>query len=477
MSCRLFPCFVIRNLIVVTLLLFIIDCDQTGRKSDLPNIILIMADDMGWGDAGYQGNDTIITPSIDQLVAEGIRFDRFYAAAPVCSPTRGSCLTGRHPYRYGIYGANVGKMREEEITLAEALKSVGYTTGHFGKWHLGTLTNDEVDANRGGRDPNVYSPPWMHGFDVCFSTESKVPTYDPMITPGSDAEDIGHREPGTPFGTYYWTGPGEKVTDNLEGDDSRIIMDRVVPFIQSSAEYSLPFLTVIWFHTPHLPVIAGQEYKDLYSPYDDGIRHFYGCITAMDEQIGRLVSELKNLGEWDNTILFFTSDNGPEGKTRSGRKQGSIKGLKGRKRSLHEGGIRVPGIMVWPARIKVPKVIHSPISTSDYYPTILDILDIKMPDQPQLDGISFLPNILGLRSARPYPIGFQFKSQLAMIDNHYKIYSSDNGQSFQLFDIIDDPAESVDVSLEFPEIKDTLMNELNKWIISCKQSDQGNDYK
>jgi arylsulfatase A-like enzyme len=327
MSYLSFLNFSVRIIISLILPLSLISCNQEDDKVIVPNIILIMADDLGWGDVGYQGNDTIVTPNLDQMISEGVQFNRFYSAAPVCSPTRGSCLTGRHPYRYGIYGANVGKMKAKEITLAEALKTVGYTTGHFGKWHLGTLTNDEVDANRGGRDPDVFSPPWEHGFDVCFSTESKVPTYDPMITPGLDAGDIGNRIPGTHFGTYYWTGPGEKVTDNLEGDDSRIIMDRVLPFIQSSVNNNQPFLSVIWFHTPHLPVITGHDYRDLYLGYDEDIQHFYGCITAMDEQIGRLVRELKKLGEWENTIIFFTSDNGPEGKTRSGRMQGSTRGL------------------------------------------------------------------------------------------------------------------------------------------------------
>jgi len=461
----------------IMLLITAWSCNREKPLNPYPNIILVMADDMGWGDAGFQGNDTILTPNLDRLAGAGIRFNRFYAAAPVCSPTRGSCLTGRHPYRYGIYGANVGKMKDAEITLAEVVKTIGYRTGHFGKWHLGTFTNDEVDANRGGRDPGVYAPPWEHGFDVCFSTESKVPTYDPMVTPAPDAEDIGKREPGTHFGTYYWTNPGEKVTDNLEGDDSRIIMDRVIPFVQSSIEKNQPFLSVIWFHTPHLPVIAGQKYKDLYSQYDKDIQHFYGCITAMDEQIGRLVKEMKDLGILDNTIIFFTSDNGPEGISRMGRKQGSAKRLRGRKRSLYEGGIRVPGLMIWPEKFQEPLVINSPVSTSDYYPTILDILNIQIPGQPLLDGISLLPLLNGDRMVRSFPIGFQSGAQMAMIDNKYKLYSSDNGESFALYDIDNDPEESKDVSLDFPEIKDTLINQLNIWINSCKQSNEGYDYQ
>ncbi|MFC1759674.1 sulfatase-like hydrolase/transferase, partial [Planctomycetota bacterium] len=129
-----------------------------------------MADDMGWGDTGYNGHTEIQTPHLDQMAQEGLRFHRFYSAAPVCSPTRGSCLTGRHPYRLGIPGANAGHLKPEELTLAEILHDLGYQTGHFGKWHLGTLTKTIRDGRRGGTEKGTghYSPPWENGFDSCF---------------------------------------------------------------------------------------------------------------------------------------------------------------------------------------------------------------------------------------------------------------------------------------------------------------------
>jgi len=161
--------------------------------ADKPNIILMMADDLGWGDTGYNGHQRLQTPHLDQMAADGIRFNRFYAAAPVCCPTRGSCITGRHPYRYGIYFANTGHLPKDEMNLAEALKQEGYATGHFGKWHMGTLTKEVVDANRGGRKKNDsnYAPPWERGFDVCFSTESKSPPmtrcYNQKAEPNSNS--------------------------------------------------------------------------------------------------------------------------------------------------------------------------------------------------------------------------------------------------------------------------------------------------
>src|SRR4051794_17424401 len=148
-----------------------------------PNVILAMADDLGWGDVGYNGSPVIRTPHLDAMSRSGIRFDRFYVPT-VCSPTRGGCLTGRHPYRYGIFTANLGRLPGQERTLAEALKTRGYATAHFGKWHLGTLTKSQADSNRGGpAGAGDYSPPWDHGFDVTFSTEAKVPSWDPLWKP------------------------------------------------------------------------------------------------------------------------------------------------------------------------------------------------------------------------------------------------------------------------------------------------------
>jgi hypothetical protein len=212
----------------------------TDTPTTRPNIILCMTDDQGWGDTGYNGHPVLKTPNLDQMAREGIRFDRFYAGAPVCSPTRGSCLTGRHPYRYGIHFANVGHIKKEEITLAEVLRMQGYTTGHFGKWHLGVLTKTVKESNRGGpRGVKHYSSPWENGFDACFSTEAKVPTWDPMKKPAKPANRkawhcLSKGEQFVPYGTHYWTGPGQMVTENLDGDDSRVIMDRAIPFLSGS---------------------------------------------------------------------------------------------------------------------------------------------------------------------------------------------------------------------------------------------------
>ena len=441
-----------------------------AKDAEKPNVILCMADDLGWGDTGFNGNSIIKTPNLDAAAKAGMLFKRFYSGAPVCSPTRGSCLTGRHPYRYGIFFANVGHMRKDEITLAEALKTQGYSTGHFGKWHLGTLTTKEKDSNRGGpKGAGHYSPPWKNGFDVCFSTEAKVPTWNPMTDPKTNK----------PYGTYYWRQDGTKVTENLDGDDSRVIMDRAVPFIRSAVEKSTPFFTVIWFHTPHLPVVTGPQYRKMYSRYSEDEQHYYGCITAMDEQVGRLRSELRTLGVADNTMLWFCSDNGPEGKDgKSGRSRGSAGPFRGRKRSLYDGGVRVPGLLEWPASVKAGGTTDIPCSTSDYFPTVLDALGFKMKGQPELiDGVSLLPLIEGKMAERALPIGFESGKQVSLTDNRYKIYSKNSGKTYALFDLAEDAGESKDLATEKPEILRAMTETLEKWRASCKNSLAGKDYK
>lgn len=441
-----------------------------------PNIILIMADDLGWGDTGYNGNKIIKTPSLDQMAKDGIQFNRFYSACAVCSPTRASVLTGRNPYRMGVFNANVGILRPEEITLPELLKEEGYTTAHFGKWHLGTLTHTENDANRGiPGNLKEYNPPALHGYDYAFVTESKVPTWDPMKKPVSGATQKGWNyikegDDYTAYGTYYWDIDGNKINDNLEGDDSRIIMDRVLPFIEDAVKNRTPFFTVVWFHAPHLPVVAGPKYREMYPGQNDLMKNYAGCITAMDEQIGRLRSFLNEKGLAENTMIWFCSDNGPEDGT-----PGTTGGFRERKRSLHEGGVRVPGILVWPHKIKTHFETDIPCVTSDYLPTIMDVLDITKSKVPYiLDGISLIPIIEGNSDSRPVPIGFCFGNQVSWSDNQYKLYAR-NGV-FELYDIVKDPFENKDIHQDEPSVIQTFQTGIEQFVSSCKNSFEGNEY-
>ncbi|YCM46926.1 sulfatase-like hydrolase/transferase (plasmid) [Verrucomicrobiaceae bacterium 227] len=433
---------------------------QAGEVEERPNIILCMTDDQGWGDVGYNGHPILRTPHLDQMSREGLRFDRFYASSPVCSPTRGSCLTGRHPYRYGIPFANTGHMKAEEITLAEILKDKGYTTGHFGKWHLGTLTTKTKDANRGkiGSTEN-YSPPWKHGFDVCFSTESKVPTY---WKPGSYET----------YGTHYWTGTETMVpAGEIQGDDSVLVMNQALPFIRKAAEKKTPFFTVIWFHAPHLPVVSAPPFTDGYTENKD----YYGCITALDSQMGRLRAELKSLNVAENTMIWFCSDNGPEGNSKD---PGSAKNLRGRKRSLYEGGVRVPGLLIWPKMISENRTITMPCSTSDYFPTVMEALGHTLPEKlaRPYDGVSLIPLIKGEMKERPRPIAFESRGQVSLSDNRWKLISDTKGKNYQLYDIVTDPGEAKNLAAKNPKIVSAMKAQLKAWRESCKKSAAGKDY-
>ena len=470
-----------------------------AKAGEKPNVILIMCDDLGWGDVGFNGGTHIRTPHLDEMAANGLNLTRFYAQAPVCSPTRASVVTGRHHDRTGIYTANNGHLREGEFTLYEALSSVGYATGHSGKWHMGTLTREIRDSNRGGKDVVNYSPPWQHEIDVTFSTEAKTPTYDPMWKPAGSKENkqkksynedfrgvssrgwhaLADGADRTFYGTRYWTGEEAFIdpeSDDLRGDDSALIMDRTLGFID--AHRDTPFLAVVWLHAPHLPVVASKEDTDSYADADESLDgyhlNYYGCVTALDRAIGRLRARLREHGIAENTLVAFTSDNGPEGSDEAPGRQGVFKG---RKRSLYEGGVRVPGLLEWPGKIKPGTSSEVATCTVDYLPTILDILGMQMPDDRPLDGISLVPLFNGSMEARPRPLGFHIRGQAAWHDGFWKAYCSKvNSRDWELYNLKDDPEEMHDLAASQSKQLDGMVAAWKQWKASVDASDKGADY-
>ncbi|MDG2166678.1 MAG: sulfatase-like hydrolase/transferase, partial [Opitutales bacterium] len=333
--------------------------------------------------------------------------------------------------------------------------------------HMGTLSPKKPDQNRWGafmEDPErYYCPPWERDVDVSFVTESKVPTWDPMKHPGGIKENASDEEnalKGSKYGNEYFTGPGEVATVNVDGDDSRVLMDRAIPFIENAVESDTPFLAVIWFHTPHSPVVAGSKYKEMYSEYSDNEQHYYGCITAMDEQIGRLRSKLEELDVADDTMVWYCSDNGAA-RQGSPRHVGSVGGLTGFKLSLQEGGIRVPGLLVWPAKCPKRQTVTTPCVTTDYFPTILAALDIPLPDDRPYDGMSIWPLIEEPNWTRTKPIGFLHNGKVWM-DYKYKLISKKE-EEFRLYDIIADPAEKHDLAEKLPNVFRRMKAEFEPW--------------
>lgn len=456
----------------------------TDDGSDRPNVILIMFDDLGYGDVGYQGSEHAQTPHIDEMAANALVFERFYAQAPVCSPTRGSALTGRHPFRYGVFFANVGHLPAHEPNLAELLRDHGYRTGMFGKWHLGTLTTEVRDANRGrpGNDSH-FAPPWLRGFDTCFATESKVPTFDPMVRPRDFDNHPGNlqhwwdpvTDPGQrmAYGTRYWDESGEEITEDLEGPNARVIMDRAIPFIEEAVGEGEPFFAVIWLHEPHWPVVAGPDDTGPFGHLSKFEQHYFGCIRAADGQIGRLRRELRRLGVADDTMVWLTSDNGPEGRP---DQPGSAGPLRGRKRELYEGGVRVPGLLEWPRRIPRARATAMPAVTTDYLPTIADLLGIELPDELPFDGVSLMPLINEDDDERPRPIPFQSAGRVALVDNRYKLIHNGPGRTFaeppfawELYDLVEDPGERNDLAAELPDTVEAMAAQLDAWNQSLRE--------
>lgn len=450
--------------------------EPVPENPELPNIIMIMADDLGWGDVGFNGNTEVKTLCLDRMANEGIQFTRFYTAAPLSSPTRASILTGRHPFRTGILSAHTAGLRVAETTLAEVCQNNGYTTGFFGKWHMGWVEPEEI-SGRG-----FYSPPWYHGFDESFATRSAVPTWNPTQTP-SNFGQWGNK-PGEPWGGSVYVENGKKVTENLEGDDSRIIMDRVIPFINKAEQSGKSFFACIWFHTPHEPVIAGPEYLKMYEGLEPEMkRHYYGCITAMDEQIGRLREELKKRGLDKNTIIWFCSDNGPaDPMVKIG--VGSAGPFRGHKHMVYEGGLRVPSLLIWPGKAEAGKKVTTLAGTVDYFPTIVEMANLKVikSSSLHLDGISLLESITGNEMSRDTTLFAGWKrlygdiDDMTLIGNRFKLVIHLESEKPELYDLINDPYEKKDVSTQFPDIAAQMFKELIKWDESCRLSRDGKDY-
>ena len=434
------------------------DTSASGK----PNIILAMTDDQGWADVGYNGNKLIQTPTLDEMAAKGIRFNRFYAAAPVCSPTRGSCMTGRHPNRYGCFSWGYD-LPLEEVTLAEALKAAGYATGHFGKWHLGgipTVPGKRTRTNRGRRKHERPPHPGNQGFDEWFSYWNFFDVNPPAFHHNGQA-----------------VGP-------LKGDGSDITVDRAVRWIRKTVARKQPFLAVVWFGNPHSPHRALDKDKGRYPKLDTKQQNYLGEITAIDRAMSQLRKALRDLGVEHDTMLWFTSDNG-------GTRSANNGGLRGYKGSLWEGGVRVPGILEWPARAPRPFVTDVPACTSDYYPTILDLLDIDVPAQPKpIDGISLLPLIEGKMTRRPKPMAFEVRDGkgavrwATLVDNRYKLHVSKAGKGsrggpagVRVYDLVKDPAEKNDLAAQRPKIAAAMKAQLQQWQASVQRSLAGEDYR
>ena len=324
--------------------------------AERPNIVLVMTDDQGWGQTGYYNHPVLKTPNLDAMAANGLRLDRFYAGAPVCSPTRATVLTGRASFRTGVPSHGYA-LRLQEKSVAKALKDAGYATGHFGKWHLNGLRG--AGAPVLGDDSHS---PGAFGFGEWMTVTNFFET-DPL------------------FGRH--TGKFEQ----MKGDSSEVIMTQALEFIGRQTKAKKPFFAVVWDGSPHSPWVASEEDRAAFKDLDEKAQHHYGELVAVDRSVGQLRKGLRDLGVADNTIVWFCSDNGGLPKF----EPDTVGGLRGYKGSVYEGGLRVPGIIEWPAGIK-PRITSYPAGTIDMFPTIADIVGLpKSSMLPVVDGVSLKP--------------------------------------------------------------------------------------
>ena len=422
-----------------------------------PNVLVILTDDVGWGDVGYNCKNATVcprTPHIDALATgnNAVLFRRFYAGAGVCSPTRASTLTGRNNYRGCIASAlpcdhmtsgaaNCSQgpgLSHAEFTVAKAATKAGMSSIHIGKWHMGDLWR------KGLSKANPVSSPSDHGFTHWYTSQSQLPTSTPNCgcfppanwSPPSPPPNFGRSTEGLKFkhtypgencvvagGFYvnesmvcstYWTPDATTATGvrpiskKIPGDDGDFVVETLDAFVGENVKNGTSWLAVLMLHYIHLPHPAMPKYFADYENDPD----YVGTLNQLDDNIGAIVTTLKSHAQWENTLMFFTSDNGPHCEETSaswpevhcggialGRSTGAQgtsgrPGLRGCKASNWEGGIRVPGFMVWPAMIKQNIDTWFPAVTHDFLPTILDALGVAS-DRPNapLDGTSLMPLI------------------------------------------------------------------------------------
>ncbi len=484
-------------------------CGPSLAAESRPNIILLMGDDHGWEETGYNGHPHVKTPVLDEIAAAGLRFERFYAAHPSCSPTRASFLTGRHPNRMGAFAPG-WSLRPEEITIAHLLNKAGYRCGHFGKWHVGTV--------KAGSPTN----PGAMGFHEWVSHDNFF-ELNPSLS----------RNGGPP--------------EVFKGESSEIVVNEAIRFLDAAKKAGKPFFTVVWFGSPHEPYSGLPAdlalYNDLpakYSkkvnltsnetggpttrPQGEVLRERYAEITAMDRAIGQLRKHLAAQGLRQDTLLFYCGDNGTSADAALGVPHRGVKG------QVYEGGTLVPGLLEWPARIPKPRRSNVRASTSDLLPTLCALVGQPLPNRT-LDGVDLTAALDGKLTERPNPLYFwefntgrltrskpqpwidpelqkgttplvklmggkatrdftnfrhpaitdeDYLGPRAIIDGRFKlvIHEQKNGVvKREFFDLQTDPAEKTDLFEQQRTAADQLQTKLHDWQKSVLQSLTGTDYR
>jgi arylsulfatase A len=382
---------------VLMLSILVAGCGQRGDRSDpreKPNILIMIADDMGYADLGCYGGISQ-TPNLDLLAGKGILFTDFYAAAPNCSPSRAGLLTGRAPSRTGIYSyrspGHPMHLRDEEITIAEVVRDLGYQTSHFGKWHLGVLGYDSILQ---------HPQPSDQGFGYSFGTENNARP--------------SHLNP------VNFIRNGEAL-DTLEGYSCQIVAGEAISWLSERYDRDHPFFMYVAFHEPHTKVASPPDLVEKYKDHPPFDAEYLANIENLDSAAGRIIRHLETNQLLEHTLLLFCSDNGSYRQASNGE-------LRAVKSYLYEGGIRVPGILHWPALIREGKVLSQPAGFVDILPTLCEILGTHLPDDRVVDGTSLWPLITGEDFTREKPLFWFFyrtSPEIALRHEHLMVLGKD----------------------------------------------------
>jgi len=448
----------------------VVGSSSLAAEKDRPNIVFILIDDFGWADVGCNGSSFYETPNVDRLAAAGMRFSNAYAASPVCSPTRASILTGKYPARINFTRATpTENLPHSEVTLAEALKEAGYRTAHVGKWHM------QLYGEKGkGHSPEA------HGFDVNIAGHAAGQPGS-YFYPYASKRHPRNNVPGLGDGR-----PGEYLTDRLT--------DEAIAFMDSSK--GSPFFLNLWYYTVHTPVTGKKDKIEKYrkkaedaglSTSDGSVREYEShsrkqqsdpvyaaMVESMDENVGRILDYLREAGLADNTIVIFVSDNGGLSTSRSERGgPTSCLPLRAGKAWVYEGGIREPLIIKWPSVTTKGSVCDTPVISTDFYPTILDMVGLAQRPEQHLDGVS-LAGLLRGKTARldrealyfhfphDHHINSMGASRATRVGD-YKLVERFSNMKVELFNLRHDIGEQNDLSQTEPELAAKLREMLHDW--------------
>jgi len=421
--------------------------DAVKTTTDKPNFVIIIADDLGYGDLGYTGSTEIKTPHIDALAKSGVIFEQGYVSAPVCGPSRAGLMTGRNQVNFGFDNNNVNPgpqyNREyfglpiTEKTIADHLTKQGYVNGMIGKWHLGDEIHFQAQQ-RGFKEVWTYPYGGHDYFRVDLSSKEKY--LQPLVSNYKTPEAI----------TY--------ITDDT-GNES-------VDFIRRNKDN--PFFLYSSFNAPHAPLQAPQQDIDLYKHIKRKDRRIYAAmIHRLDVNVGKIIQSLKSEGVYENTVVVFLSDNGGPGTGKNSRTVNAP--FRGSKGILLEGGIHVPFIMSWPKQIKAGSSYANPVTSLDLTPTFVDLAGGKITKQDKLDGHNILPYITGEKTGDPnQEMKWRFTVSASIRDGDWKLIRLPDRLPL-LYNVIEDVAELNDLAAKHPERVVTMLKALGDWDVSTPQ--------